>query len=1443
MQEAPSPLLFLIDLTVLKPTTKLDASAARLHAQTLLRNLCAAIDRLVVHNQPDTHFSFQAIQSSYAQQYQSVTASSPQPASRQALVELRKVLRRQITPVLTRGSSKPQLAPLSAAAESLIAATGEPSYDSFLDDKNSHDRSTSLFVFSTVPPTESDFITFAPFVEEISAARTFSRPKNLLSHPERANLVWVDCSPSPSQSSPPNFTTWLTNQNARLIPLGSIIQDRRIVPARVAVHSAMRPAPVTKGMNTDFITHTTNRETGKAIRLLFKARLSNLCAQRSQATRILLVAKHFVKGSVDDADMIRAGAFGKLPCILSPCRGGTSPTVTDGNVWSETFAGLMTRMVRTRCNLAVEMFEMNGTEPLNSQYGLVSVLTPMSACLRIVSPEAVRMKAPLTFDSPSFSAWRDVQYGSHVQSACSARVGIIREEHLCNPFPKWFSLGGREKKKEIEDERESKRIAELLEFKEHGVPRRTTSFLQDQLKVVNMAHHIRRDALEMKKMQKGLLVNLRARLEEHDRSVIPVPDTETILEEKVHDATNTDENYEALNMDERDWDPLLPFESCRSICAGQDIVEHGESRAKAIIEERVQDLILPLEMHQNTCVQPPASCTIVRGPEKARNVNLSLGKFVEVEVPQKVLNTNVRTQHDHRNQRHSISAAKMCLEEKGSEMLVPGQTHQVASVADRELDPAVPLESSSSIYAPPLATAPTVQESDRIIIENLCHKTYLEVAHEQEMSSQDPNTIAPTTPPILTEWRGQEGIQRADIENREVAPIATPMEDKDVTVNTTTVPIMSIDLSNTGISHGQNNDLDGTKLCVGKERDSESFPHETKCEAPLSKTMEILRPILTNASSDVDGSGKVLIHPQSSNNNVTNGDGNFKTKIAQEEGVQDGQEEDGGDGGDGECGEGNWEEQLQKLGSLRAVAARVTAAIRSVLDSKDARRWRSGVQSCLDELKDLTEIVLREGKIDDKVRKLVKGRVGKKDSICSNLQAARTHMRVSGGMVDTDLSQGQWTAIMEALEQIVWLSAAATFSLRRKRTRKRMKRYAKRVRTIVSCIQVCGELAYGKKESRDLFDDCFAKLFRWLIMPFRNGWDGRAPTEWVTKLSEEYSGGLTLVSPDKKLRNVSRQGDMPVGGAITQLRKRSREEMEEDELNNSGNRYPEERVRKLSRAEPPPETRYEHEPEARPETPLHFRSTVTSTGENYKEKHKISKVMGKDLKVMAAKLKERKVQKALVGRSRFSSAENRLRTGGNNAHNALAIAKETKSRKGKSSSSKRKQQIVEEGKRKKRMDALFEGLRQTVSKDGDDDVRDSVPIQKEVKIPKVGRFTLDESAMAIADDDDVFQCMSPGEDDSPLMVSFEQPGASCPDGDLASGEWHSGAGSSGDAETVGASNRGKRDEPFVYDTPDDQRQVKFDTAAGNTVHGSDYSNEGEGGDNGDDLFVPETPLY
>lgn len=92
----------------------------------------------------------------------------------------------------------------------------------------------------------------------------------------------------------------------------------------------------------------------------------------------------------------------------------------------------------------------------------------------------------------------------------------------------------------------------------------------------------------------------------------------------------------------------------------------------------------------------------------------------------------------------------------------------------------------------------------------------------------------------------------------------------------------------------------------------------------------------------------------------------------------------------------------------------------SVSQNKETRSWRSGVHGCVYELIVLSKTLLQEGKLHERVLQIMKILFGKKDLICSNLQAAQT-------------SQGQCISTMEALEKLLWLSTVATFSFCKKR--------------------------------------------------------------------------------------------------------------------------------------------------------------------------------------------------------------------------------------------------------------------------------------------------------------------------------------------------------------------------------------------------------------------------
>lgn len=1112
---------------------------------------------------------------------------------------------RQVSAVLNRPMYNPRLAPISEAAQSLLTATGEPSYDSFLDETERHDDNVpTLVIFANPSVNQAQFSTFVPSLDEASAA-TASRPKTLLPQPDRAKLLWVDC--GKSSSCLPAFRTWLSSQSGNLVSLQSLTIDRRVIPAHVAIYSALRPPPKSSVSSVDLVTVSPQGQDHGQCGLLFRARLSSVQMPPNISAQTVLITKHFIECPRDDSFLAEDDCFSDPPLILSPFSGGASSMedTSKDRLWAENFLGLMATLAQTRCKLVVEMFSINDENCAPPHYALISPMTPMSAILRKVSAKLIAKKLTPTSDVSPFIEWQSAMLNGHVLALSGDRSGIVRHPALFSSLLEPSDPAGdpTEQKRHAASIRYHKSVAEAVDFKQDCISHSTSAFLQERLRVVKASRRPLRSVDEKNAARSDLLQNLRKRLNEDDRKYLENAPQVAVLSSPQVDAPSCDdvrpdsegvENYADAKISQA-LDPVLPV---HSISHGNEVVEN--------------------------------------------NVGVKTSQVVESLPVSSVV--------------HSTSASKMMCTSRSLHPL-PIASVEGISVSTPPPRPArnkCRFEGSvqklnEGVNVLPLS--PIVIQSSESMPANLHHDE--NSRESQAINRQNAETAgAPKTDPTVF----------AVSPERSSCAEVTAHENRDTvkSINASADIKSSLPCSDTGEK------VEGTTYA--------------ECDSPLE--------LLLEAATMKEKADHLLQLARKRETWNDTDESIFKGTLKDEVCEED--EDDIDDG----------LESKRRVSHVENASEDVKHRIAELLGSRHAL---AAVRNCLSALAHLASVLDSEGRVSSQVRRMVKSYTAKDaldSSVCRELQGARTRMRVqSGWMVDNDLSVGQWGAIMGALEVVVWLSAAATFGLRKRKGHKRVKRLASRVQMIVSCVQVCGELSGASKETTELYQECLQRLFGCILSPFSKGWKGK-PAEWLLDLMEEHGSRNLLVTPEK---NSKRSREKSVGsdgadidkvahnphydGSSPSSRKRVRYESCDDR-----------RERKVSRP--------------------HDEDGIFD-GKRGKSNPRTS------IKEIAEILKERKEGRKLVSRTRFASVENRIHGGG--TLNCLAIKPEVAKPKKRD---KRKERLEQKEKRE-RVDALLRGLSASRRDDFEDEIEnEGRETEAPIKQPTpVGRFALDESAL------------------------------------------------------------------------------------------------------------------
>lgn len=1202
-----------------------EQTSRRMQAHSLAHTICSAINRLIVHFEPDVQFSYQTVHSSHPHLFHPQTAPSPQPASYNALDSLRKHLLRQVSAVINRPANNPRLAPISEAAESLLAATGDPSFDSFLDGTDSpDDHVPTLVVFANPSVNQSQFSTFVPALDEASAAST-SRSKTLLSNPARANLLWINC--SKSFDCLPAFRTWLSNQSAKLVSLHSLTIDRRVIPANVAIHSAMRPSPESSVCSADLVTVMPQEVEPRACGLLFRARVSSLLVQPNLSTQTVLIIKHFVESPTDDSILAEDESLDESPLILSPFSGGASSLddASKDHLWAENFVGLMITLAQTQCQLLVEVNRMNEKHCTPSHFALLNPMTPVSAILRNISPKLVADQLCSISDVSPFIEWQSAMLNGHVLALSGARSGVVQYPSLYTSLSEPLNQTDdpTEQKRLAAFNRDQRSVAEVVDLKHDAVSRSTFSFLQERLRLIKAAKRPFRSIDEKLNAKSSLLQNLRSRLHEEDREYL------------------ADAPQVSLPLS-----PRIDQPSCRSVQPVEGVVVHCE-------EAKVSQALEPVQTPHYPRMEVMEVCADVGVSQVIESTSL-VQTDIEVTLPK--IPTTPRAQDP-------LPVASL---EDVSVTIPPvrpaAKTYRLeASV--QKLERGVNVIPQSPIV---------IQDSDSRIAS----------LHFDDDIRRDSGSCKENM------WlsNATEGnsamlvVPRSEEHNNAVLDCNAVEPNGEVEVNSAS-PCGNADMKA------------GSGKC-------------TNFDSPLELILE--------AATMKDRADHLLQLAQSREMNTQQNADEDSPANHQDDRFCNEQRNDFKDGS-------------TSIGRVNEVKNADACVKSSIIELKGSKRAYEAVQKCLSALAHLASILNKEGRVSSEVRGIVKSRTLEESldaSVCKGLQASRTRMRVqSGWMVDNDLSVGQWGAIMEALEVVVWLSAAATFGLRKKKSHKRVKRFAVRVQMIVSCVQVCGELSGASKGTTELYQECLNQLFGSILSPFTTGWKDK-PAEWLLDLTQEYGSRNLLVTPDKRGKRSREKSS----GAGTEEIENCVGSVDCD----NGSRGSHKRVRYDSRNDIQENSLARSRYEDGPYDGRRRRSTP-----------------GSSMKEIAEILKGRKEERKLVRRTQFASVENRMHGGG--TLNRLAIkpeANKTKKR------DKRKEKI-ERREKQERLDAFLRGLNASrYENDSENEMEKASFGTNPVNHSKsCGRFALDESALNLVERydegvDTLFEDLPPDTPDS-----------------------------------------------------------------------------------------------
>lgn len=1362
MHHSPSPLpvLFLVDLSLFKAcahpgssaTTALATSANRLAV-----NICSAIDRLLIYSPNGTEFAFHTF---CGQPIGTAPKVYPlQPLSKDGLVQLRRTITKRATDAAHAQSSPVQLSNLTAAAEELISITGEPSYDSFLDADKSADRKISLFLFSNAPKSQAEFATFAPSMDEASAPNV-CKTKPLISNPNRANLLWVNC--SSSSGTPPSFNRWLTSQRARFVSLQSFILDRRVLPARIAVGSITRPLDAPSGeIKLDFLIPDPQTCDQGQFSLLFRGTLSNIVPEFKPLTNVLVVARHFINKSdenFDDQDLHNAGAFSELPRFISPgLQSNADPKIN--KVWAGSFAGLMISLQNTRCRLAVDVYEVDRDNPVRASYGIISPATPVSASLRLVNAAAVGQTSQLTFPSDAFGFWKGNDSGSAMSTTFSTTAPApVRGKRITSSFPHWMSSPPGS---ELKMHKESLVLSEILDFAGSKVSKATSEMLSNYARgAVEEIGEVPSSTTEREALRADILKSLHELLNVEEEHMVENEEPFEICE-VMEDA-----------MPNSDIEPSTPVSEetpeCKQVQNQTSVfsIEQAVSATIAAMKDTDGGVMPHMEISTPTVAKPVPKNSIPHG-QAATIGNTVVVPETPIPHGQATANgdtvavVNIKPTQD----------AKVDVQE--DVQLVPVQ-HELSrpdvaqSLASTPKQGATPVEIpecdvvQKSPEAENSGSSLEVSESDAAIIEQLANDTIIQPEMLTQIQPFQSLTIAPCDNDSPT-----PKTQAIQCVGRDPAP-STP-DPTNITEANQPADLHVDD------EHVDQQDPVGTLTARAHPEDEENLAnvpvthtHSTNTPNPMQSSLALLLEA-ANVTSNMNAE-KEAEHddmPSFENPCVPGPISSIEAVNNEQEKSQQTEEikkakptttEPMESDGEGEENDDAAEQCIinGKIGLLSETAEKLRESIESLRQfceqrAADSQRRLGSVKAlvrkCMIDLSQLSQVAMSEGKDRHDVRKLIRRRARKSDSVFDELQNARQDKKnapVGGGMLERHISPAFWYATMKSFEQIIWLSAATTFCLRKRSQRKRCKKFAKRVRTAVSVTQIAGKLDESKPESKELFEECFSGLFSTLLNPFMSGIDADHPADWLTELKEQFETEASwFQSPEKTRKGTLNSG---LGKAENNVASNNSQD--------SGSKSRKRRLEILDDAE-----RYESRESMR-------KSARTSRADIERKNSGNERKERTSLGDLVSQLKEKKVATAIAGRDRFSTVENRMRTGGK-SQTKLAIKLDiTKLGKRPSRSSSKKKDKEKE--RNKRVDALLKNLRRNTNnsdrekeddgalytprktnESGNDDRRNRVLVEETPTKPThrdLQRFALDETVEE-DDEDDLFVCLSPGDDE------------------------------------------------------------------------------------------------
>lgn len=1351
MHQSPSspPVLFLVDLSLFNACAHPGSSAPTALASSanrLAANICSAIDRLLIYSPNGTEFAFHTF---YGQPIGAAPKVYPlQPLSKDGLVQLRKTITKRATDAAHAQSSPVQLSNLTAAAEELIAITGEPSYDSFLDADKTADRKISLFVFSNAPKSQAEFAAFAPSMDEASVPNV-CKTKPLISNPNRANILWVNC--SSSSGTPPSFNSWLTSQRARFVSLQSFILDRRVLPARIAVGSITRPLDVPSSeIKLDFLIPDPQMCGHGQFSLLFRGTLGNIVPDFKPLTNALVVARHFISKSdenFDDQDLHNAGAFSELPRFISPGL-QSNPDPKINKVWAGSFAGLMISLQNTRCRLAVDVYEVDKGNPVRASYGIISPVTPVSASLRLVNAAAVGQTNQLTFPSDAFDFWKVNDSGSAMSTTFSTTAPApVRGKRITSSFPHWMSSPPGS---ELKMHKESLVLSEILDFAGSKVSKATSEMLSNYARgAVEEFDEAPSSTAEREALRTDILKSLHEQLDVEEEHMV---ENEEPLEicEVVDDA-----------MPKSNVGPSTPpvpeeTEECKEVQKQTPIfsIEQAVSATIAAMQDTDRRVVPHVKASTPSVAEVIPETPIPRGQAASNGdvvavVNINPTQDAKVEDGQEgVLPVPVEDEHPQPDVAPSPPS-------------IPKQGDTPVEIPECEVVQKSPKPENSG-------SSLEVSESDAAIIEQLANDTVIQSEMLTQIQPFRSLTIAPCDNDSPT-----PKTQPSQCAQRDPGP-STPDPTNVTEANQTADSHVGVE----DVDQQDQQDPVGTLSALGQAEDEENIAnvpvthtHSTTAPNPMPSPLALLLEaanVTSNNSAEKEAEhddmpsfeSPCVPGPISSIEAVNNEPEESHQKEVESAkpttSIADAMESDG----EGDENDDAAEQCIinGKIGLLSETAKKVRESIESLRQfceqrAADSQRRLGSVKAlvrkCMIDLSQLSQVAMSEGKDRHDVRKLIRRRARKSDSVFDELQNARQDKKnapVGGGMLERHISPAFWYATMRSFEQIIWLSAATTFCLRKRSQRKRCKKFAKRVRTAVSVTQIAGKLDESKPESKELFEECFSGLFSTLLNPFMSGIDADHPADWLNELKEQFETEASwFQSPEK-----TRKGTLNTG-----LRK-AENNVASNNSPDSGSKSRKRRLELLDDVE-----RYESRESMR-------KSARTSRGDIERKNSGNERNERASLGDLVSRLKEKKAATAIAGRDRFSTVENRMRTGGK-SQTKLAIKLDIKKlgKRPSRSSSKKKDKDKE---RNKRVDALLKNLRRNTNSDreggddgalytakntlktnesGDDDRRNTVLVEETPTKPTnrdLQRFALDETVEE-DDEDDLFVCLSPGDDE------------------------------------------------------------------------------------------------